>query len=402
MNILIIAHFLQTPSEKGNSRFNYIANILGKDDKLNVELITTNFSHKYKRHRNIENEKIDKLNYKLTMLEEPGYKKNVSLRRFYSHFVFSKNLKKYLQNINEKPDVIYCSVPSLDVAKEAARFAKKENIRFIIDVQDLWPEAFKMVFNIPIISDIIFYPLKNKANYIYKSADDIVAVSKTYVDRACKVNRQAKKKCVVFLGTDLEEFDSFRKENEKNKTNKIKLVYIGTLGHSYDIKCVIDSIEILKNKYEKDVEFIIIGGGPLKEEFEQYNIEKKTDCKFLGRLPYAEMVSKLCLCDIAVNPIKGNSAASIINKVGDYAAAGLPVINTQESEEYRELVEKYDIGFNCENGNSEDIAKRINELIENRELMIIKGNNNRRLAEEKFNRKITYQKIINLIKEEKQ
>ena len=94
MNILIIAHFLQTPSEKGNSRFNYIANILGKDDKLNVELITTNYSHKYKRHRNIENEKIDKLNYKLTMLEEPGYKKNVSLRRFYSHFVFSKKACK--------------------------------------------------------------------------------------------------------------------------------------------------------------------------------------------------------------------------------------------------------------------------------------------------------------------
>ena len=390
---------MQTPSEKGNSRFSYIANILGKDDSVNVELITTNFSHRFKCHRNIKNEEINKLNYKLTMLEEPGYKKNISLKRFYSHFVFSKNLKKYLKNINEKPDVIYCSVPSLDAAREAAKFAKKENIRFIIDIQDLWPEAFKMVFNIPIISNVIFYPLKNKANYIYKSADDIVAVSKTYLDRACKVNGRDKKKCVAFLGTDLEKFDSFRKENEKNRTNKIKLVYIGTLGNSYDIKSVIDAIEILKNRYKKNIEFVIIGAGPLKEEFEQYNIKKKTDCKFLGRLPYAEMVSELCLCDIAINPIKENSAASIINKVGDYAAAGLPIINTQESEEYRRLVEEYDIGFNCKNNNPEDIAKKIKILVDNKELRELKGKNNRRLAEEKFDRKKTYKEIIKLIRD---
>ncbi len=36
-------------------------------------------------------------------------------------------------------------MPSLDVAKVAAKYAKENNIRFIIDIQDLWPEAFRMV-----------------------------------------------------------------------------------------------------------------------------------------------------------------------------------------------------------------------------------------------------------------
>ena len=111
------------------------------------------------------------------------------------------------------------------------------------------------------------------------------------------------------------------------------------------------------------------------------------------------MVSELCLCDIAINPIKENSAASIINKVGDYAAAGLPIINTQESEEYRRLVEEYDIGFNCKNNNPEDIAKKIKILVDNKELRELKGKNNRRLAEEKFDRKKTYKEIIKLIRD---
>ncbi|MFR6162345.1 MAG: hypothetical protein ACLUJR_04505 [Mediterraneibacter gnavus] len=28
------------------------------------------------------------------------------------------------------------------------------------DVNDLWPEAMRMVFDIPIVSDLLFYPLK--------------------------------------------------------------------------------------------------------------------------------------------------------------------------------------------------------------------------------------------------
>lgn len=55
-------------------------------------------------------------------------------------------------------------------------------------------------------------------------------------------------------------------------------------------------------------------------------------------------------CDIVVNPITGGAAASIINKHADYAACGHPVVNSQEANEYRKLVEEYDMGLNCENG----------------------------------------------------
>src|SRR5699024_1478517 len=125
---------------------------------------------------------------------------------------------KYLEK-RKIPDVIYCTVPSLDVGYVAAKYSQKNNVRFIIDIQDLWPEAFKMVFNLPFISDFIFNPMKQKANYIYSKADNIIAVSRTYVDRGLSVNSKLKEGTSVFLGTDLQYFDILKKRNLVAKPN---------------------------------------------------------------------------------------------------------------------------------------------------------------------------------------
>jgi glycosyltransferase involved in cell wall biosynthesis len=394
--LVIIANFVTLPNENGNSRFTYIADVIDKA-KFDVEIITSDFFHTEKSKRKIEQEDFKKLDYKITLIDEPEYRKNISLKRFYSHYKFAKNVEKYLEK-EEKPDVIYCAVPSLDVAEVAAKFAKKNNIRFIIDVQDLWPEAFKMVLNIPIISNIIFYPMKKKADKIYELADDIVAVSDTYLERAVGVNTKYEKKLSAYLGTDLEYFDKCKKENETELLyDNVRIAYIGTLGHSYNIKCVIDAIKILKDNGINNILFIVMGEGPLKQEFEKYAKEKEVNCEFTGRLNYEKMCGYLSACDIAINPITKGAAQSIINKVGDYAAAGLPVISTQECDEYKKLVEDYKIGYNVECDDIQDLANKIKILYNNKNLRKELGNNNRKLAVEKFDRKKTYQKIKKLI-----
>lgn len=359
-DILIIAHFTQAPNEPGNGRFHYIANKLAENIENRVELITTGFSHRYKKQRVLSDQEINGIPYKFTMLDEPGYPKNVCLKRFYSHYVMSRNLKKYLKS-RKKPDIIYCAIPSLDVAKVATKYAKKNNVRFIIDVQDLWPEAFKMVFHIPVISDWIFAPMRHRANYAYRQADEIVAVSETYLNRVLEVNNKCNKGHIVFLGTELEVFDKNANSDVKwnKKSMELWLGYCGTLGSSYDLTCVIDALNIVKNKGVSTPKFIIMGEGPRKKEFEKYAKEKGVRCIFTGLLPYPKMCALLAKCDMVVNPIVKGAAQSIINKHADYAASGLPILNTQECEEYKKLVQKYDMGFNCQNGNAEELGKKL-------------------------------------------
>ena len=397
MDILIVSHFGSTYSENDNDRFLYLAKSL--DQKNNVEIVSSSFCHEKKIHRNQTEVSWP---FKITFIEEPGYKKNVCLKRFYSHYIFGLNLYKYIKN-RKKPDVIYCAVPSLTGPYLISRYCKKNKIKFIIDIQDLWPEAFKMVFDVPIIKDIIFKPFEIIANSIYRKADEIVAVSQTYIDRAMKVNKKLQQGCSVFLGTDLERYDENVKENKiiNQQKNVIRIGYCGTLGTSYDIKCVIDALKIISMKDSQSVQFIIMGDGPKKEEFEKYAKEKGVDCCFKGRVPYDEMCALIDSCDIVVNPITGGAAASIINKHADYAACGHPVVNSQEANEYRKLVEEYDMGLNCENGDAIDLATKLEALIEDKDLRCRMGMNARKCAEEKFNRKKTYVKIEKVILGEK-
>lgn len=169
---------------------------------------------------------------------------------------------------------------------------------------------------------------------------------------------------------------------------EIWLGYAGTLGTSYDLPLVFKAIKKLNNS---NLRFIVMGDGPLAGDFKKQ--AKYLNVTFTGRLSYSQMCGAISACDMVVNPIVGKSVASIINKHADYAASGLPVINTQESPEYRNLVEDYNMGFNCKNGNTVEMAEKIKTLIEDKSLRHEMGRNARRCAVERFDRMTSYCKL---------
>lgn len=388
-DIVIVANFIGALDGGKNSRFTYLADKLNKIHGMSVEIVSSSFSHDYKKQR----DSIPNIfEYKITLIDEPGYKKNVCIRRFYSHYIWGKNVAKYLES-RKKPDLVYCAVPSLTGPDKVGEYCKNNKIPFIIDIQDLWPEAFQMVFNIPLFSTLIFTPLKIMANKAYQQADEIIAVSDTYVNRAISVNKKCKTGHSVFLGTDLRTFDDNVKNNLiTRKDNEIWLAYCGTLGASYDLSIVFDAMRQLGNI---NLKFIVMGDGPSRNEFEKK--AKGLNVEFMGSIPYPTMCGILASCDIAVNPIMHRAAQSIINKHADYTASGIPVLNTQESREYRNLVETYKMGYNSNNNDAKDLAEKLQLLCDNKELRIKMGRNARRCAEDRFDRRNSYKEIIDVI-----
>ena len=392
MDIVIVSQYLRDIENfnENNSRFVYLAKLLSQEETNVVEIVTSDFNHAKKIHF----KHTDTLSgVKITPLHEKGYTKNISLSRFVSHKELANNIEKYLKT-RVRPDVCYCAVPSLDVAYVVARYCNQNNVRFIVDIQDLWPKAFKMVFHIPLLSDAIFAPLQKQANRIYKQADNIVAVSQTYADYVLRVNRKCNKSVVVYLGTEKEIFDKYSLLNMK-KDERIIIGYVGSMSASYDLISVIDAIASIK--YIAPIKLLAMGDGMLKDVFFQHAKEVGIEAEFTGRLSYSQMVKRLLTCDIAVNPIRRGSAGSIINKVGDYAMAGLPVINTQECEEYRNLLIKYKAGINCECENDAEISAALKKLVQDTDLRKEMSLNSRKLGEECFDRRNTYNTIVETV-----
>ncbi len=394
-DILFIANYWHFEHEKSSSRYRTFADLLVKD--FDLEVITSNFCHMKKTHRKTKELNLNELPYQMTLLPEHGYKRNISFKRIYSYIQFGNHVLRYLKK-RKKPDAIIVSVPTLTVADKVIKYANKNKIPVILDVQDLWPEAFKMALNIPVLSDVLFAPMMVQENRIYKNADKIVAVSDTYVKRALKYNKKDTSGLSIYIGTD--------SELVLNKTEGITIEkpeaefwigYAGALGHSYDIKVVLNALKIIKDSGITTIKFQVMGTGPLIEEFMRYAKELDVNCNFYGVLDYGVMMKMLMLCDVAVNPIVGRSVASIINKVSDYAAAALPVINTQNSEEYRNLLEKYRAGMNVKNGNATEIAHAIMTLYEDEALKDTMKENAFRLYQDKFDRQKNYVLLTELI-----
>lgn len=391
-DVVLIANYWHFENEKNSSRYRSFADIMCKE--YDLEVVTSTFCHLKKAQRDEKELNIEALPYRMKLCYEKGYKKNISLKRIRSYTEFGKNVLEYLKT-RKKPDLIMVSVPSLAVADYVSMYAKENNIPLILDIQDLWPEAFKIAIHIPVLSDILFTPMMRQANRIYSRADVISAVSDTYVARGKNANPTADT-LSIYIGADSELVNEKTKGIEVSREEgKFVIGYVGALGYSYDIKGVIDAIKLLKNEeHLENIKFVVMGDGVCRAEYENYAQKSGIDCEFTGMLEYGIMMKTLMACDVAVNPIVGRSVSSIINKVSDYSAAGIPVINTQNSKEYRDLLERYEAGINVENGNIRELACAIKKLYFDMDYRVQMGRNEKKMFEEMFDRIKNYPKLI--------
>lgn len=399
--IAVISMGVKLNGEKGYSRFRYIGDFLS-DAGYQVDLITTTFQHWEKAQRDIDAIKKEDYKFQLKFIYEPGYRKNIDLRRIRSHSIAAKNLTKLLEKEGDY-DLIYCEIPPNDVALAAAEYAKKKGIPFVPDVNDLWPEAMRMVLDIPVVSDILFYPLQRDAEKVYSLVSGIIGTSDEYRDRPLKNQKLDVPRKTVYVGNEIAEFDrgveKYGPEIQKPE-GEFWVSYAGTIGTSYDIRTMVLAGKELLDRGMSQIKFKILGGGPLKDELE--NLAKEQGCvnvEFVGYAPYPKMAAYLAKSDILVNSFVKKAPQSIVTKIGDYLAAGKPMINTCMSPEFRQKVENDGFGINILPEDVKILADTIAELYEDRDGCRIMGEKARKIAEEQFDRPESYKKIIELIEE---
>lgn len=401
--ILIVAQFTQLPGEKGNNRgrFKLISELLVKEG-YDVTVVTSRFRELDRTFRK-DDVLYKEAPYKVEILDEFGYYKNISLRRIYSMWSFTKSLKNFLKNTNEEFDLVYACVPGLDSALAAGNYANEKNIPFVIDVQDVWPEVmYDLVLDVPILSDLLFSPLRIMANKVYSLADGIMAVSKTYLDIAAKKNRKSVKNDYVYIGTNLETYVSDIKICDSSKIiekrqGEFWVAYIGSLGHSYDINTFIKGAKIALDK-GINIKPIILGSGPLENEFKAFADDIGSNAIFTGWVDHTTMRNYLQKSDAVINAIKRKAPQSITNKIGDYLSSGRPILNGSLNNEFLELLESYKFGINYQPEDPRSLAAAMEKMYKmshvERDCM---GKNARGLAEEKFDRKKTYLKIVEMV-----
>ena len=102
---------------------------------------------------------------------------------------------------------------------------------------------------------------------------------------------------------------------------------------------------------------------------------------------------------LRIDGLVEKAAQSIVTKIGDYLAAGKPMVNTSCSKEFRAKVEADGFGVNVKPGDAEGMAEVLVDLIEDPQRRSRMGERARAIAEEQFDRPHSYLKTVRLIEE---
>ena len=399
--VLLVNNSVYLPGEGGYKRTMYMYDMM-KRMGYPVTLVTGDFNHYKKAKRNIEQFKQDYPDYSdIVFLHMPEYKKNISLKRYYSEKYWSHQFNVWFKQNAHNFDVVFFS--DIDYNLPVDKICNKHGVKKVVDIRDLRPEAFRVVVKNELLYKILFFPMKCKANKAYSCADEFVAVSQEYLDRGLQANTKSKNPAVVYLGSTLEKFfDGVEKYSDEivKPQDEIWVTYAGTLGESYDLITLIDAAKKLEGCYDGRVRVKILGQGPDEEKLKKYcsNINSQ-NIEFVGFLPYEKMAAYLTKSDITINAIKKNASQSIINKVADYLASGKPMLNSCTCKEQQDMIDDYKVGLNYEAENSDSLVDAICRLIDNKEMSEEYGNNAKKLALEKFDRRTSYLEILKRIDE---
>lgn len=333
--VVIVSNFFNTNSRP------YLAWKYFQNKQIAVEIYTADFEHYTKKKI------IDKKLKGVTYIEVPEYKSNISLKRIYSHIVFSIKMIKVLKN--KEIDILYINMPPNILGWLLIKNIKAN--KKILDIIDLWPEALP----IPKLAKKILFPifyLWRKIRKIAIKNSDVVLTHTNKFYKYLELKKEARNSRVIYLKKISNNFlDLKYREN-------LKIVYIGNISHIYDFDSLIYLLKNLNATLE------LIGDGPYREELLSKLDREQIEYNYHGIIfEEIEKIKIIKTCQFGYNGYKENTEVSMSYKSIDYFSYGLPIINSANGDTWN-LVENKKLGYNFQNKNLKEIVEKILKLNE--------------------------------------
>lgn len=382
---------------KGATRYVFLAETLVAAG-YEVDFLTSGFQHWEKRQRDLSRFDASTHSFNVRFIDEPGYPKNMCPQRIWAHHVMAKNVRAYFDEHHDY-DLVYCQIPPNDVALAVGRSAKRYGIPFVVDVNDLWPEAFRIAFDVPVLSDIAFAPFYRQARRTYALADAIVGTSDEYAARGFRDRAEDIPKVVAYVGNDLAAFDAgaLAHAGEVDKpAGEFWVSYAGAMSDCYDLRTLVRAMALAQVDHPH-MKLKLMGDGTIRGELESLAAETGCDADFMGYMPYPNMAAHLVASDVLVNSLVENAPQSVPTKIGDYLAAGRPMVSTSLSPEFWAKVDTDGFGVNVHPGDADALARALVQLESDRAGCTRMGAAARAVAEEQFDRKRSYKQLVDLV-----
>ena len=339
--------------------------------------------------------------HEVITLKSWSYSKNISFRRLIAHEHLARRLTEQFAK-EPKPDVILVATPPVSVAAAVVDYGEKNGVPVVVDVIDPWPDAVYPYLPRPArpFAKLALVPMNRDARRLFSRCAGITAISQQYLDWArAKGGHRCSVGEAIFPGADLAGFDERMKSVGGRQTNgesgPLRFVYAGALGTAYDVETIISAARLLEKQGVTDMEFLIAGGGPRREEFERL-AAGMPQVRFLGMLDATELARTYSTSDAGIACYRQGATQSITYKLFDYLAVGMPIISSLTGE-MENIITRERVGMHYEPENPEALAKCLRQLADDREAMRAMGARGRAFTELHGDNAKNYEKMVEVL-----
>lgn len=240
------------------------------------------------------------------------------------------------------------------------------NNKYSLLIYDVFPDAFTE-YNV-FSDDGWIVKWWRKANRkIYNKAEHIFAISegmKELMNQYIAPERIT----VVPVWTDNDFLKPIPKKDnpflqDQDLSDKFVIMYSGNLGKSHELKILVELAETMQD--EKDIFFLLIGGGDQYETLKQLIAKKKlANIRLLPWQPTEMLPYTLAAADLGVVSLgKGSSLLSMPSKTFNLMSVGCPIMVIADPRSaLAKLVDRYELGRHFQTDAVSEIEAFISQL----------------------------------------
>ena len=400
MKVIYLHQYFCTPSMSSGTRSYEMARRLVKKGHK-VYMISSKHSHSEMKERNFSIEE----GVHVWWLPVK-YSNNMNfIQRIYSFIVYC--IYAYIIGRKLNYGLVLASSTPLTVAIPGIFLSKIRKVPFILEVRDLWPA---IPIELRIIRNVLLIKLSQYLERIsYRLSDKIIALSYGMRDGIINTGINQSKITVIPNGSDIELFNinsksdiGFIDQTDWLNTDRDIIIYTGAIGKINGLSYMAFMAEEMI-KLNPNVLFCIIGDGVEKDKVNLlakklgimknnfYMVPKMSKKK----LPQILSISTVLTSFVINEKILWNNSA---NKFFDGLAAGKPLMINYGGWQ-ADLLNEYDAGIVVSPDDPIIGAKKLNNLLQDKQRLHNMGQAGLELAKTVFNRNKLYKSFENVLLE---
>ena len=400
MKVIYLHQYFCTPSMSSGTRSYEMARRLVKKGHK-VYMISSKHSHSEIKERNFSIEK----GIHVWWLPVK-YSNNMNfIKRIYSFIIYC--IYAYIIGRKLNYGLVLASSTPLTVAIPGIFLSKIRKVPFILEVRDLWPAIH---IELRIIRNVLLIKLSQYLERIsYRLSDKIIALSYGMRDGIINTGINQSKITVIPNGSDIELFNinsksdiGFIDRTDWLNTDRDIIIYTGAIGKINGLSYMAFMAEEMI-KLNPNVLFCIIGDGVEKDKVNLlakklgimnnnfYMVPKMSK----NKLPQILSISTVLTSFVINEKILWNNSA---NKFFDGLAAGKPLMINYGGWQ-ADLLNEYDAGIIVSPDDPIIGAKKLNNLLQDKQRLHNMGQAGLELAKTVFNRNELYKSFENVLLE---